>query len=156
MSRTERVEHTEATEHGTVSESVESRIEKRAKGRAAIRAASDGAIQNVEERGESEEESADRDVPRPIDDTAGDGARGADCGNGIGMDAAPDQPVRDRIDDAQIPVFQPVRQNLHSVPSRKMASGPAGDTSSRVAVEPLRSEERRVGKECRSRWSPDH
>ena len=23
-------------------------------------------------------------------------------------------------------------------------------------LEPLRSEERRVGKECRSRWSPDH
>ena len=28
----------------------------------------------------------------------------------------------------------------------------------RLVVEPLerRSEERRVGKECRSRWSPDH
>ena len=81
MSRTERVEDAEATEHGTVSESVERRIEKRAKGRAAIRAASDCAIQNVEERGEPEEESADRDVPRPIDDAAGDGARGADGGN---------------------------------------------------------------------------
>src|SRR5256885_12078488 len=25
-----------------------------------------------------------------------------------------------------------------------------------IAIEPLRSEERRVGKECRSRWSPYH
>ena len=26
----------------------------------------------------------------------------------------------------------------------------------KVLLEPLRSEERRVGKECRSRWSPYH
>ena len=25
-----------------------------------------------------------------------------------------------------------------------------------IVIEPLRSEERRVGKECRSRWSPYH
>src|SRR3712207_8083992 len=30
------------------------------------------------------------------------------------------------------------------------------NAGSRVAICPLRSEERRVGKECRSRWSPYH
>ena len=30
------------------------------------------------------------------------------------------------------------------------------DSSAKLARYTLRSEERRVGKECRSRWSPDH
>src|SRR5882724_12131957 len=38
---------------------------------------------------------------------------------------------------------------------RKIASAFIGAASSR-SRQPNRSEERRVGKECRSRWSPDH
>ena len=30
------------------------------------------------------------------------------------------------------------------------------DCAAQVGAEPIRSEERRVGKECRSRWSPYH
>ena len=49
-----------------------------------------------------------------------------------------------------------VRLNL-SAKSASISIGPKGfkktfSTSGRVT----RSEERRVGKECRSRWSPDH
>ena len=33
---------------------------------------------------------------------------------------------------------------------------PGGDVNVLENVHPLRSEERRVGKECRSRWSPYH
>ena len=36
----------------------------------------------------------------------------------------------------------------------KLFAGVAGQSSAMVSV--LRSEERRVGKECRSRWSPYH
>src|SRR5437867_13400917 len=38
--------------------------------------------------------------------------------------------------------------------ARTAPSGPPRRSSARAAA--LRSEERRVGKECRSRWSPDH
>ena len=31
-----------------------------------------------------------------------------------------------------------------------------GIKTGKVGIGPIRSEERRVGKECRSRWSPDH
>src|SRR5439155_5910373 len=37
----------------------------------------------------------------------------------------------------------------------RMASRKGSDSMS-PTVPPIRSEERRVGKECRSRWSPDH
>src|SRR5205807_4199375 len=47
--------------------------------------------------------------------------------------------------------FRPRRSNFTPGLTRMMP-GPAG--SSRLPR--LRSEERRVGKECRSRWSPDH
>ena len=40
------------------------------------------------------------------------------------------------------------------VPVRCFGAGTAGDTSVDCAF--VRSEERRVGKECRSRWSPYH
>ena len=47
-----------------------------------------------------------------------------------------------------------VRENIHSLASDLVVI-PAGMTS---VLQPLdiRSEERRVGKECRSRWSPYH
>src|SRR2546429_8328660 len=34
--------------------------------------------------------------------------------------------------------------------------GKSGDTKEGLSIESERSEERRVGKECRSRWSPYH
>ena len=37
-----------------------------------------------------------------------------------------------------------------------MAIGARGRARALAHFEPLRSEERRVGKECRSRWSPYH
>ena len=40
--------------------------------------------------------------------------------------------------------------------SRQLAQSRAGLDYYRSIVEHLRSEERRVGKECRSRWSPYH
>ena len=45
------------------------------------------------------------------------------------------------------------RWATHGVPSERNAH-PHGDCHARVAL--VRSEERRVGKECRSRWSPYH
>ena len=42
---------------------------------------------------------------------------------------------------------------LNSNPATIMTDPAVAD---RTYVEPLRSEERRVGKECRSRWSPYH
>src|SRR5256885_10406743 len=43
-----------------------------------------------------------------------------------------------------------------TVDSADAATAKAKDNGGKVLVEPMRSEERRVGKECRSRWSPDH
>ena len=146
--RTQRVKHPEAAKHGTISEAIEGGIEKRAECRATIRAPRDRAVQHVEQRRESKEEAADRDVPRAVDDSARDGARGADRCDGVWMNSTPDQPVRDRIDDAQIPVFQPVRQNFHSVPSRRIASGPAGDVTNNVAIEPPPGRARRQGRKA--------
>ena len=37
-----------------------------------------------------------------------------------------------------------------------IGAGPAGMTAALYAARSNRSEERRVGKECRSRWSPYH
>src|SRR3712207_9152482 len=39
---------------------------------------------------------------------------------------------------------------------RRLAGADAGPADAAVAVDEPRSEERRVGKECRSRWSPYH
>src|SRR6266581_5024256 len=41
-------------------------------------------------------------------------------------------------------------------PRRSWAAGPADLGKDRLPSPVLRSEERRVGKECRSRWSPYH
>src|SRR5438132_11362617 len=46
------------------------------------------------------------------------------------------------------------RDRLHDSPRRKYRHAPKTDHSLRDS--PPRSEERRVGKECRSRWSPYH
>src|SRR5687767_1143982 len=59
-------------------------------------------------------------------------------------------------------------RDLHSFPTRRSsdlvatvaaflaAALLAGRLASRLAMQVQRSEERRVGKECRSRWSADH
>src|SRR3712207_9126115 len=43
-----------------------------------------------------------------------------------------------------------------SAPARRPASASAARLPQEYPRKPARSEERRVGKECRSRWSPDH
>ena len=47
-----------------------------------------------------------------------------------------------------------IKQYVYPAPEVSGYSPAAGYVKSRVAI--LRSEERRVGKECRSRWSPYH
>src|SRR3989338_5491746 len=49
-----------------------------------------------------------------------------------------------------------VRQVSHFVMQNSPASGHAGTGNDYLRPLHVRSEERRVGKECRSRWSPYH
>ena len=44
----------------------------------------------------------------------------------------------------------------HGIAARVADGGVSGDTSAAARARAPRSEERRVGKECRSRWSPYH
>ena len=46
--------------------------------------------------------------------------------------------------------------NMNTVPGVDMSTGSLGQGISAACGMALRSEERRVGKECRSRWSPYH
>src|SRR3712207_8747031 len=57
--------------------------------------------------------------------------------------------------DVADPLAVPGGLPLHPVlaPAARPVGGPAGAEG---AAQRLRSEERRGGKECRSRWSPDH
>src|SRR5690554_8234840 len=66
-----------------------------------------------------------------------------------------------------LPLFQPLQRGLGQIPAYRyqrleitdtdLADGIAGQSRlSGQGAEQVRSEERRVGKECRSRWSPDH
>ena len=56
----------------------------------------------------------------------------------------------------------PKAQESHEIPDRRHRPGEMSDSVEsvgrfeQVAHIPFRSEERRVGKECRSRWSPYH
>ena len=53
--------------------------------------------------------------------------------------------------------YESIRQNTVSVNIVYADSGNVtGGTDKKSVLEGLRSEERRVGKECRSRWSPYH
>ena len=47
-------------------------------------------------------------------------------------------------------------ENLYIVVDNRQGPGGGGAGTSNAAVTVTRSEERRVGKECRSRWSPYH
>src|SRR5256886_10220729 len=50
----------------------------------------------------------------------------------------------------------PVRVSAHSIRSDVYASNTSATANTRAPSGISRSEERRVGKECRSRWSPYH
>src|SRR5207248_5093174 len=63
--------------------------------------------------------------------------------------------IRDRTVTGVQTCALPISQRRHAGPNRE------GDRENFPTVRPVckrsdRSEERRVGKECRSRWSPDH
>src|SRR2546428_6158285 len=69
------------------------------------------------------------------------------------------------VQTCALPIFAPwttprnTRRRTRCGPRRKAAPGrrtPARRRSSERSRAPGRSEERRVGKECRSRWSPYH
>ena len=51
-----------------------------------------------------------------------------------------------------IPITQRAKQNLHN--NSVVKTDVAGGLNNEYPI--IRSEERRVGKECRSRWSPYH
>src|SRR5207249_8533083 len=68
--------------------------------------------------------------------------------------------IRDRnvtgVQTCALPIFSPPLIPRDTPGSRSARpSGGRGHRTSRAHV-PCRSEERRVGKECRSRWSPYH
>src|SRR5271167_3073180 len=56
------------------------------------------------------------------------------------------------VQTCALPICQPVLNAAWSLSGRV----PAAECSPRTAANGPRSEERRVGKECRSRWSPYH
>ena len=72
----------------------------------------------------------------------------------VKMRAAPINPA----DLNQIEGKYPVRAELPATPGFEGAGlvAEVGANVTNVAVGDVRSEERRVGKECRSRWSPYH
>ena len=59
-----------------------------------------------------------------VNDSASDGAQRPDDCDGVGMNSATNEPVCDRIDNTQISVFEPVRENLHAAPIGREARGP--------------------------------
>src|SRR3712207_9056845 len=72
-------------------------------------------------------------------------------------------PVSKAWRDARIqPIYGGTNEIMREIVGRSMGlyAGPAVPAQTRavdpVAVQRRRSEERRVGKECRSRWSPYH
>ena len=54
-----------------------------------------------------------------------------------------------------IALLNPARQTVSEIEKRELSSKPEFSFSA-LAEGSYRSEERRVGKECRSRWSPYH
>src|SRR5579863_10628003 len=56
------------------------------------------------------------------------------------------------VQTCALPILTPVLRSFSRRPARSCIAGPSRRWSSRTA----RSEERRVGKECRSRWAPYH
>src|SRR2546430_7673346 len=84
---------------------------------------------------------------------------GTSCG---GFKVAATSHPGEKSDTASVAVICPPPAVASVDVTPPSASGQAGQTVQLTATPkdangaPLRSEERRVGKECRSRWSPDH
>ena len=70
------------------------------------------------------------------------------------LDLASMQTLSDKFKFANYPVS--VRAEITSEARSLPATADIGPNLAWVARDPGRSEERRVGKECRSRWSPYH
>ena len=78
----------------------------------------------------------------------------------IYMDNAATTPVKPEVLDAMLPYFTEKFGNPSSIYSisseNKKAITDAREVIAKTINTTPRSEERRVGKECRSRWSPYH
>ena len=77
----------------------------------------------------------------------------AQCTNGVGViNTAPeiDGVVR------RVPLLMKIGDEVYPNMAIETIRVAVGDPSYQVKADDFRSEERRVGKECRSRWSPDH
>ena len=57
---------------------------------------------------------------------------------------------------SKIPETKPVAKKRPLKTAGKLSASDVTSTKKSIANSLLRSEERRVGKECRSRWSPYH
>src|SRR5437667_5362822 len=69
--------------------------------------------------------------------------------------------IRDRdvtgVQTCALPISEAVTQELFDGANKRIeATKPVLEEIERQVMQVLRSEERRVGKECRSRWSPYH
>ena len=64
--------------------------------------------------------------------------------------------IGDRIDQINGLLTQALSANAESIAARDAAVAAEGNAASSASSASTRSEERRVGKECRSRWSPYH
>src|SRR4029079_6965222 len=123
----------QSTQQRPIRDPVQGGVEKRSEGRALVRPSRDGAVQNIEQRGHAKKPAPRPNVTRGVDGAAGDGAKRADGGDGVRMDSAADQPIGDRIDELQVSVLEPVRENLHAARLGRNAPSPDG-AASRVKV----------------------
>src|SRR5208283_6129513 len=65
-----------------------------------------------------------------------------------------DVPEAIRLRDVDVLAMVPNCQKCHQQEYASWNAGPHSATYQQIFADPTRSEERRVGKECRSRWSP--
>jgi hypothetical protein len=96
-----------------ISQAVERRVEKSAKRRLLARPTSDRAVHDVEQCGQTEEPTRGLDMPHAEDDCRGNRTGRAERRDRVRMDASADEEVCDRVDDSQLSILQPVRQDLH-------------------------------------------
>ena len=65
--------------------------------------------------------------------------------------------VGNNIANVNTTAFKSGRVTFQEMMNQVLSSGSGPDPAgTRGGINPVRSEERRVGKECRSRWSPYH